>query len=162
MQNKCRLMRRESRKSERGQSFMELAISIVFLLILLSVIIDLGWAFYSMTALRDTAQEAASYGVMCPDESRIRERLRLSTSAPLNASDIDNGNVNVIFLRPGTGGAPPTQVGNPKHGDIVRVEVEIEHNILVPFIGAVINRYTYPLKVDVSDTIMVDKCPGPT
>ncbi len=158
MQKKCRYLRRDLQEGERGQSFMELAISMVFLLVLLSAIIDLGWAFYSMTALRDTAQEAASYGVMCPDRDKILERLRLSTSAPLNASDIDNGNVNVVFLRPGV----TDPVTDPKHGDIVRVEVEIEHTIMVPFLGAVINRYTYPLKVDVSDTIMVDKCPGPT
>jgi Flp pilus assembly protein TadG len=142
-------------KSERGQSFMELGISLVFLLVLLTVVIDLGWAFYTMIALRDTAQEAASYGIMCPDDYLIRERLRNSTSAPLNASDIDNGNVTVEFLDPLTGYA----VSPPQHGDLVRVSVTIQHQIIVPFVATFIGTTSYPLSVNVSDTLMVDHCP---
>lgn len=140
------------RKSERGQSFMELAISMVFLLVLLSAVVDLGWAFYTMTALRDTAQEAASYGIMCPDQDKIVQRLRLSTTAPLSIKDIDEGDIEVESIPVGSNDAW-------KKGSIVKISVTIDHTILVPFLGAVIGRTTYPLSVDVSDTIMVDKCP---
>ncbi len=139
--------------SERGQSFMELAVSLVFLLILLSVVIDLGWAFYMMTALRDAAQEAASYGIMCPDETLIRDRLRRSTTAPLSMEDIDAGQVLVESITYGGGAAW-------KKGSIVKVSITITHPIMVPFLGAVIGRTTYPLSVNVSDTIMVDDCPS--
>lgn len=140
------------RRGERGQSFMELAISMVFLLILLSAVVDLGWAFYTMTALRDTAQEAASYGIMCPDEDRIIQRLRLSTTAPLSVEDIDEGDITVESIPIGESDAWTK-------GSIVKISVTINHTILVPFLGSVIGRTTYPLSVDVSDTIMVDKCP---
>ncbi len=148
--SQIRLRRKEG---ERGQSFMELAISMVFLLVLLSAVVDLGWAFYTMTALRDTAQEAASYGIMCPDEERIIQRLRLSTTAPLSIEDIDEGDITVESIPVGSNDAW-------KKGSIVKISVSINHTILVPFLGAVIGRTTYPLSVDVSDTIMVDKCPA--
>ena len=46
--------------SEKGQSMVELAVSVVVLLILLAGVVDLGrLAFYYIT-LRDAAQEAAS------------------------------------------------------------------------------------------------------
>ncbi len=153
MVNKLRKMHVRGQKSERGQSFMELAISIVFLLVLLSAVIDLGWAFYTMTALRDTAQEAASYGIMCPNEDLIKQRLRLSATAPIRMEDIDSGDVLVTSVPVGSSAAW-------KKGSIVRVEVTINHTIMVPFLGSVIGRTTYPLKVDVSDTIMVDECPA--
>ena len=154
MKKLLRVPQRCGRKGERGQSFMELAVSLVFLLILLSVVIDLGWAFYTMTALRDTAQEAASYGIMCPDELQIVERLLRSATAPLSTEDIDEGAIFVESIPVGSNTAW-------HKGSIVRVEVTIDHTIMVPFLGAVINRTTYPLSVNVSDTIMVDKCPTP-
>ena len=154
MVRKIRTARFCGLKSERGQSFMELAISLVFLLVLLSAIIDLGWAFYTMTALRDTAQEAASYGIMCPDENLIIERLRRSATAPLRMEDIDAGSITVEPIPIGSAAAW-------KKGSIIKITVSINHTIMVPFLGAVIGRTTYPLTVDVSDTVMVDKCPTP-
>lgn len=145
-----------NRSRERGQSFMELAISLVFLLVLLSVVVDLGWAFYTMTALRDTTQEAAAYGTMCPDEDKIKTRLIYSTNAPLTMEDMDPDKVVVTFIN----GKTLAETNTPAQGDIVKVEVEYTHRIVVPFVGAFIGRYSYPLKVDVSDTIMVKECPG--
>jgi hypothetical protein len=153
-----------ARKSERGQSFTELAISIVFLLVLLSVVIDLGWAFYQMIALRDTAQEAASFGIMCPDanpvvaENKIRQRLRLSATAPLDMKHIDDGNVVLKFF---DAKGEDFSGRLPKHGDMVSISVEIQHQIIVPFAATFIGRDTYPLKVQVTDTIMVDTCQKP-
>ena len=152
MVKKIRTVRFRCRKGERGQSFMELAISLVFLLMLLSVIIDLGWAFYTLTALRDTAQEAASYGIMCPDHDLVVERLRRSTTQPISMQDIDAGNIVVESFPVGTAAAW-------KKGSLVKVTVTINHSILVPFLSAVIGTTTYPLSVKVADTIMVDECP---
>ncbi len=146
-------------KSERGQSFMELAISIVFLLILLAAVIDLGWAFYTMTALRDTAQEAASYGTMCPDIDLIKQRLRLSTTAPIKATDIDPSKIQVTFLDLDGNQLDPLDPNTKYKGNIVHVSVEIEHHIETPFISTFIGTTTYPLRADVSDTVMVEDCP---
>ena len=147
-----------SQKTERGQSFMELAISLTFLLILLAAVIDLGWAFYTMVALRDAAQEAAAFGSMCPNDfSLIEERLRESATAPLSIEDIDNGDLEICIIDPD---APPplfSCVGRGaaiERGNSVRVTVRIQHDILTPFVGSFIGTQTYPLTVTVSNTIL--------
>ena len=153
MGKKLRVVHFPGRNGERGQSFMELAISIVFLLWLLSVLIELGWAFYTMTSLRDTVQEAASYGIMCPDEVKIRDRFIRSVTSPINAEDIDDDDVIVEAF------AVPAGSGNEwKQGSTIKITATIHHRVMVPFIGAVLT--TYPLTVDVTDTVMVNECPA--
>ncbi len=147
-----------AKKSERGQSFMELAVSIVFLLILLAAVIDLGWAYYTMTALRDTTQEAASYGTMCPDIDQIKLRLQHSTTAPIKAADITEIEVYFTDLD-GNQIVLPLAEGGTLKGDLVHVSATIQHHIVTPFISAFIGTTVYPLKADVTDTVMVDACP---
>ena len=90
------------RKRERGQAFVELALSMVFLLTLLSAVVDLGWAFYTLIALRDMAQEGAAYGSLYPCEvdgagfkvnPKITNRIMDSATAPLTP---DDPNVDLI------------------------------------------------------------------
>jgi Flp pilus assembly protein TadG len=143
-------------KGERGQAFMELAISIVFLLVLLAAVIDLGWAFYEMIALRDAAQEAASFGSMCPpatsvEEDKILERLALSATAPIDMADVTS---SVEMVDPLTN----TPVTTVTLGNSVRVSATINHHILTPMVGTFIGTYEYPLTVTVSSTIMREDC----
>ena len=56
----------QNHQNERGQSMVELALTITFLMILLAGTIDLGRAFFTWQALRDAAQEGASYGSFKP------------------------------------------------------------------------------------------------
>jgi Flp pilus assembly protein TadG len=143
------------RNGERGQGFMELAISLVFLLILFSAMVDLAWAFYTLISLRDAVQEAAAYGSMCPDNlASIENRLKKSASAPVNMDQLTD--FDIKYCEPG--GACRTT--NPVRGDYLRVRVTYLHEIITPFVGAFINRQSYPLEVIVSDTIMRDKCPS--
>lgn len=147
-------VRNRSSRGERGQGFMELAISLVFLLVLLSAVIDLGWAFYTMIALRDAAQEAASFGAMCPTNTGlIRERLRLSASTPLDMDDIDPNDITIEVVDPTTEVVKPVALGMN-----MRVTVTVHHQIMTPFVGAFIGRQEYPLTVTVSDTIMRKDC----
>lgn len=143
------------KKSERGQSFLELGISLLFLLTLLCAVIDLGWAYYTMIALRDTSQEAAAFGTMCPDKAMIKQRLQLSATAPLRMGDIPEANITITFLD----GTTKAEITNAKKGDIVKVAVWINHQILIPLVGTFIGTDSYPLKVDSADTIMVNNCP---
>lgn len=161
-------IRSNSKRGERGQGFMELAISLVFLLILLSVVIELGWAFYEMMALRDAAQEAASYAAMCPpDQSAgddpsvpsgnyalIWDRLRLSATTPLDTSDLDYDGVQIKMYTAGTN----TEVTTSQLGDIVEITLTYGHKIKAPFVGTFIGRQDYELTVTVSDTIMTEEC----
>ncbi len=161
-------------KKERGQGFMELAISLVFLLTLLAAVIDLGWAFYTMIALRDAAQEAAAYGALCPVDgsgninyTQIRNRLKASATAPLNINDITDDRAIITFLDTSqnviasTDAAvlPTSTKTAPGKGDFIRLDVTVLHKIMTPFVGTFIGKWEYPLNVKVSDTVLRDKCP---
>lgn len=153
------------RNSERGQGFVELAISLIFLLILLTVMIDLGWAFYTLISIRDAAQEAAVFASMCPvdmtdgiglNEDGIRTRLIATTNTPIDINDIPPEDIFVCVIVPSSppdscDGAP---VLDPVLNYGIRIDVTVQHEIHVPFAATFLGRTTYPLHVDVTDTIM--------
>lgn len=152
-------------KRARGQSFVELGLSLLFLLTLLAVVIDLGWAFYTMVALRDVAQEAAAFGAMCPDEpALIEERLRQSASAPIRMEDLEGGNVEICIVdstpadHPALFECDAADNEDPERGNSVRIAVRIQHQILVPFVGGFIGTQTYPLTATSTNTILVEEC----
>ena len=60
-----------ARRNERGQSLVELAISLVFLLTLVAGVVDPGVAFINYVAMRDAAQEAAIFGSLHPTECTV-------------------------------------------------------------------------------------------
>lgn len=57
-------------KTEKGQSMVELAVSVVVLLILVSGVVDLGRVSFHHIAMRDAAQEAASYASVFPNNNQ--------------------------------------------------------------------------------------------
>src|SRR5512134_3371043 len=75
-------------KSQKGQSLVELSISLVVLLYLLSGAVEFGLAFFQFVQLRDAAQEGALYGSMNPgDPSNIELRIRGASSSPIDLAD---------------------------------------------------------------------------
>lgn len=144
-------------RGERGQSFMEFAISLVFLLTLLAAAADLGSALFTMIALRDAAQEASVFGSICPDRvDLIQERLIGSTDAPIAIDTIDPDDIEVCIVDPTV---DPNACGAPiSLGNSIKVTVTIQHKIVTPFVGAVIGTQEYPLTVTVLNTILRTKC----
>ena len=57
------------KKSQRGQSLVELAISLMVILMLLMGAIDFGIALFAYVSMRDAAQEGAVYGSIEPDDA---------------------------------------------------------------------------------------------
>lgn len=137
-----------TRSGERGQALVELSISLVFLLILMSAVIDLGWSLYTLIAMQDSAQEGAIFASMCQNTSSILVRTQESTTEPLDASDISD--ISIVFLD--EDGNPG---GNVTYGSTVKVTLTLEHQILTPFVGAFIgNEGYYPLTASATSTIM--------
>jgi len=67
-------------KNEKGQSLVELAVSLVILLWLISFVVDIGRIAFNYLSMRDAAQEGASYGSIIPFDnkeiiSRVKEGL---------------------------------------------------------------------------------------
>ncbi len=64
--NTTSLFARLRKPVERGQSLVELAISLTVILLLLSGAVSFGMALFSYVAIRDAAQEGALYGSFNP------------------------------------------------------------------------------------------------
>ena len=144
---------------ERGQSMVELVLSFVVLLILLSGVIDLGRAFFAFIALRDAAQEGALYGSIYPldtdgnfNSGGIIYRVQESSNAPVNIKTLsDNGDIAIT----------PTLIGPVAcHGYGIRVEVVWTNFPLVfPFWATFFGgTSTIPLTARVEDTILRPPC----
>ncbi|MEP6896504.1 MAG: TadE/TadG family type IV pilus assembly protein [Chloroflexota bacterium] len=145
-------------KNERGQSLVELAVSLVLLLTLLSGAVEFGMAFFQFIQLRDAAQEGALYGSINPKASApIETRARGASSSPINLSDTSK--VTVVIT------AYDKTTNNPKalavacEGDGLLVKLIYDHQIFMPFMAAVLGRTSIRLAAQVTDTVLTPVCP---
>ncbi len=150
-------------RNERGQSMVELAISITFILFLLSGMVDLGMAFFSFVALRDAAQDGAIYAAIEPvidnngngiyddDEplntAAIETRIRNASSTPIDLTDTTQVSVNIDFS------------GEPCAGNAVTVSATYNYVIHVPLMGSILGTNTIPITASVTNTILSPACP---
>ena len=139
-------------KSERGQSLVELGISLAILIFLLSGAVEFGLAFFQFVQLRDAAQEGALYGSMNPaNVSGIETRIRGASTSPI---DLASGDVTITISIDGI----PSTNGNYStvdcEGHGLEVLVAYSHRIFMPFIPAFIGRSDIPLNASVTDTIL--------
>ena len=133
--------------SERGQSLVELAISIVILIYLLAGAVEFGLAFFQFVQLRDAAQEGALYGSMNPlDSTNIDLRVRNESTSPVNL--LDTSTVTVT----------QTIIGAPCEGNGIQVTVLYYHDVFMPFMSQFIGDQI-PLDATVTDTILSPVCP---
>ena len=152
--------------SERGQSLVELGVSLLILLYLLSGAAEFGVLFFQYVQLRDAAQEGALYGSMNPyidsngngafdsgepvNLAGIEARVRAASSSPINLSDTSKVTVTAT-----------SSDGSNKfcEGYGLQVTVSYTHNIFMPFIPQLIGRTQIPLSATVVDTILTPICP---
>ena len=144
--------------SASGQSLVELAVSLVVLIYLLSGAVELGITFFQYVQLRDAAQEGALYGStqQTRDLGLIETRVRSASSSPINLADTTNVLINI------TGSDP---AGNAKaaastcESDGLTVTVSYDHRIFMPFMPQILGRQTIHLAASVTDTVLVPICP---
>ena len=130
-------------KSERGQSLVELAISIVVLMWLLAGAVEFGIAFFQYIQLRDAAQEGALYGSLNPqDTAGIEERVRGASTSPIDLSDASKVFITI------TGGD-----GCVNGTDGITVKVSYDHVIFMPF-ARLFMPSPRTLTASVTDTIL--------
>lgn len=133
-------------RRERGQSLVEMAMSLVILLLLVGGVVDLGRAFFTFMALRDSVQEGALYGSINPTLTQeIRNHVLDSSDMIPDLISSDDISVEVI-------GAPCT-------GNGIRVSAQYDDfPITMPFIGTVIGGQTISISASVTDTILSPGC----
>jgi hypothetical protein len=130
-------------RRENGQGLVEFAVGITFMLVLLAGILDLGRAYFSYIALQDAAQEGASYASIAPsDIDGIRDRVRASSSGPIDFVPLDDSQIEVLLL------------GGSCTGNGIRVTVKIDFRLVAPFFSG----NSLPLSAEATDTILQDTC----
>ncbi len=126
---------------------VELALTITFLMMLLAGTIDLGRAFFTWLAMRDSAQEGASYGSFKPtDISGIQKRVwdNLVQVIP-NATTAVNVSV----------GSSPSACA----GSTITVSADYaSFPITMPFLGTVLGSQFIPIHATINDTILSPQC----
>lgn len=154
-------------KQERGQSLVELSISLLVLLYLLSGAVEFGIAFFQFVQLRDAAQEGALYGSMSPgpnpgtgDWQLIETRVRAASSSPINLTDTSKVHVSIFVnnVLVWKDGASQGSTSEACEGNALNVTVAYSHKVFMPFMSKIIGD-TVPLDATVTDTILSPKCP---
>lgn len=141
----------KSNNSERGQSLVEMAISLIIILLLLVGAVEFSIALYQFVAMRDAAQEGALYGSIHPDQTDvIVERVKAAASdvLPLTDSDVVV-TINGAACEGLTGGVPNS----------IKVTVNFGHVIFMPLVTPIIGTDTINLSANVTDTILY-QCPS--
>lgn len=139
----------KQRRSERGQSLVELALSLTVILLLLAGAVDFSIAYFSYTAMQDAAQEGALYGSIHPEDTQgIKDRVRSASTNPVDLSDQDLVDVTV------------TLSGAACEGNEIKINVIYDYPVSMPFIGSIIGSQTITLNASVTDTILQPVCDG--
>lgn len=151
------------RGAQRGQSLVELAISLTVILWLLAGAIDLGSALFAWIALRDAAEEGALYASLYPtvdsnnngrydngeamNTAAIAARVRVTSTNPVNLNDAVNVTVNVEMTSP------------PCAGGAVTVTVIYNYRIMMPLTSTIIGTNTIPIRASATNTLLRYSCP---
>ena len=154
-------------RSAKGQSLVELAISLVVLLTLLAGAVEFGILFFQYVQLRDAAQEGALYGSTNPDDvSGIEARAKYSSESPLNlptllkstgnlsAGEVDI-NISIDGFAAGTTDYSDRDCEGSNHA--ITVTLQYNHRIFMPFMPQLIGE-SIPLTATVTDTILSPRC----
>lgn len=146
-------------RDQNGQGITEFALILVFLLILLAGVFDLGRAFFAYMIIRDAAQEGAVYGSIAPKsdlgafQTAVVNRVEAAYLDPSNPSesplDITGVDVQVDII--GSGCAAP--------GNSVKVTVNYEFPLAMPFLGAIIGTQNIEMSASAEDSILSPICP---
>ncbi len=148
--------------SERGQSLVELAISLPVMLLLLLGTVDFAMAIFSYAILRDAAQEGALYGSFNPDnkaeiENRARNISPLGEdeifSSPVELTDRELVQVEVKAIGDSCQGTSSGKANS------VRVRVRYIYPFLTLFVGTLIGSDTIPLTGSATNVILQPPCP---
>jgi hypothetical protein len=135
---------------QKGQSLVEVAITFTLILMLIAGAFDFGNAYMQYIALRDAAQEGATFGSVYPgNEGAIINRIKTSSSTPIRFESDPNFETPQI-----------TFTGQTCAGGVITVTLVYNYQIVMPLIGSIIGRQTIPLTARVTNTILLPElCP---
>jgi Flp pilus assembly protein TadG len=137
------MKRSDFSNSERGQSLMELALSMTFILILLAGVVDLGRAFFTYITLRDAAQEGAAFGAYeAGEEAAIRLRAMQTSNSPVNLTADPNVNFAINVSQACAG------------GEVTVTATYQDFPITMPVLGALVGRQSFDISASATDDVL--------
>lgn len=147
------------KKLEKGQSFVELALSFTVIMAILAGLINVSDIYLSFMALRNAAQEGVNYAMYNPevkvfnsttglwewvvDEAGIKARVRNSSNFPLDLTNTTLVDVNANWATMCTG-TPP----------IITITVTYHYELSAPFFGILLGAQTLPITATASGPIV--------
>jgi Flp pilus assembly protein TadG len=161
-------------KKEHGQSLVELGVSLLILMYLLSGAVEFGVLFFQYVQLRDAAQEGALYGStsipptgpIADTWTKIEQRARAASGSPVDLADVSKVDVYISIVDSATDTSTlvwknyvaqnTTTFACENNG--IEVKVEYKHQIFMPFIPQILNQTEIPLSAKVVDTILSPVC----
>ena len=160
-------MKKIKRTTEKGQSLMELALVLIFILILLAGVVDLGRMMFEYLTMRDAAQEGAGYGAVYPSYcGQIKDR------TIENMPSFDSDKDNLVVLVDGMSceaaweGAwvgdlnADKNLPRPTHGcegNEILVSLTHQFSVTMPLLSAFTGP-TVPMHVEIKDRIVRPAC----
>ena len=142
-----------SRRRERGQSLVELALILPVFLILTLAVVDFGMALRAYVTVTNAAREGARYAVVDCDSSSditsIKSKVVDSSSGLLTAADVSldadsssSGNQDCTSTLPAAGGS-------------IKVSATYTYNLITP-LGNLVTSLSGPITLSTSTTMRAE------
>ena len=129
--------------ANQGQSLVEFALGMSFILIMMAGVLDLGRVYFTFLSLRDAAQEGALYGSLAPsDADDIRARVRDSSGWPVDFATFSDEQIQVNITGPACAGSE------------IKVMLQMDFIMAAPFLGG----RALPLVAEAIDTVLQPAC----
>jgi len=139
-------------KQEKGQSLVELAISMVILLILLAGIVDLGRAIIMRFIIQDAAEEGIVYGTSFPtDCAQIEARIRDNIPNSIQESTTFTMEIKIY---PDDISCYSIPYANVYAGKILRITIDYNFPISMPFLATFTGSQIIPLTITTNGYIL--------
>lgn len=141
----------QAKRSEKGQSMVELAVGIIVLLVLLAGIIDLGRLLFFYISLRDAAQEGAVYGQIHNESSQtaycaaINQRISEYLNNPAGLA---------ITVTMDNQACASASAANTCSGKEIKINVKSPFSFAMPLFGGT----TITLMAEITGTILRPPC----
>jgi hypothetical protein len=142
-------------RTEKGQSLIEVALSLTFLLILVAGAVDIGRVFIAYISLRDAAQEGIAFGSVFPTYCNQIVARTISSS-----TSMFQPTAGMVEVRVGGVPCASADVSQACIGQEIEVTISNPaYPMTMPFMGAIIGTQTIPLEASARDTILRPPCP---
>jgi len=127
------------KSNQKGQSMVEMALTMPILVLIVAGILDLGRAYFTFIALSDAAAEGAAYAAIHPtDTAQVINR----------AADSSNG---LVVLDPSMVGVDYAEL---TPGSSITVTVEYEYQLLTPIVQSFLNDGKLLMRATVAQPII--------